>query len=448
LVNLPYARVLKHLRFRLTYEGRTWRRRLIFVCGGLLVGAAAVLMAKLSDEAQQLFRFAVGRWPHLALVLTPAGFALAALLAKTVFLNSQGSGIPQVIAARKLSDASARSRLVSLRVAFGKILLLVLGLLCGASTGREGPTVQVGASILFALGRFAPNRERGFLLAGGSAGVAAAFNTPLAGIVFGIEEMGRSYEARNTGLIIGAIIAAGLTSLAWVGDYTYFGTTAATLPLGRSWLVVPVCAAIGGLAGGIFSRIVILFANRAPGSFGRAMSRRPVTFAALCGLGVALCGTYSVSVHGTGYEEASSILHGSGAESYGFAALKFLATVFSAISGITGGIFAPSLSIGAGLGQDLTMIFHSVPVGALVLLGMVSYLAGVVQAPITSFVIVSEMTQDHAMIIPLMAASVIATAVSRIVCKEGLYHALARNFLKAEAIARRSGTLPEPPGIA
>jgi H+/Cl- antiporter ClcA len=448
VTNFLQSRLAKHFQFRLRYEARRWRRRLVFVFGGLAVGAAAVLMAKLADQAQHLFRLAVHPIPHLALVITPIGFALASFLSQTVFPNSQGSGIPQVIAARQLTDPSARERLVSLRVALGKILLLLLGLVCGASTGREGPTVQVGASILFALGRISPDRQRGFLLAGGSAGVAAAFNTPLAGIVFGIEEMGRAYDVRSTGLIIGAIIAAGLTSLTWVGDYTYFGTTAATLPLGRAWLVVPVCAVIGGIAGGIFSRIIILFARGLPGVIGNAISKHPIVFAALCGFGVALCGLFSASVYGTGYEEARTILHGSGEQSYGFGILKCAATVLSAISGIPGGIFAPSLSIGAGIGQDLTLIFHSVPIGALVLLGMVSYLAGVVQAPITSFVIVSEMTQDHAMIIPLMAASVVATAASRVVCAEGLYHALARNFLKAEAKARRSGTMPEPPMIA
>lgn len=114
---------------------------------------------------------------------------------------------------------------------------------------------------MFTIGQWAPFRQPGFLLAGAAAGVAAAFNTPLAGIVFGIEEMSRSFEMRTSGLIIGAVIAAGLTSLAIVGDYNYFGSTAAVLPFGRAWLVVPVCAVMCGLAGGLFSRILILFAR-------------------------------------------------------------------------------------------------------------------------------------------------------------------------------------------
>ena len=309
--------------------------------------------------------------------------------------------------------------------------------------------MQVGASIMFAIGRVAPFRQRGFLLAGAAAGVAAAFNTPLAGIVFGIEEMSRSFEARTSGLVVGAVIAAGLTSLAIVGDYTYFGSTAAVLPLGRAWLVVPVCAVVGGLSGGIFSSIVIAVSRALPGRAGGLIAARPILFAALCGFGVAACGLATGGdVYGTGYEQAKAILHGDTADMFGFAPWKFVATTLSAISGIPGGVFAPSLAIGAGIGQDMTLFFHSVPIGALVLIGMVSYLAGVVQAPITSFVIVSEMTEDHAMIIPLMAAAVIATAASRLVCGEGLYHALARNFLRAESKAKRSGTLPDQPTIA
>nr|WP_209437011.1 chloride channel protein [Methylobacterium variabile] len=403
-----------------------WVRRGLFLVGGVAVGAAAVLMAVLADAAQAGFRVLLAVSPLVALAVTPLGFALAALLARTVFPNSQGSGIPQVIAARDVEDAAARHTLISLRVAFGKIVVMTLGLVCGASTGREGPTVQVGAALMAAAGRLAPERQRGLLLAGGAAGVAAAFNTPLAGIVFAIEELSRSYEAKTSSLILGAIIAAGLTSLALVGNYTYFGTTADTLPLGRAWVVVPVCGVLGGLFGGVFSRIVIAVARGLPGVAGRFVARRPVLFAGLCGLGVALCGLATDGhVYGTGYEQAKALLHGNSDTHAWFGPLKFVATTLSSISGIPGGLFAPSLAVGAGLGAELAGLFDGVPVGALVLIGMVAYLTGVLQAPITSFVIVSEMTENHAMVIPLMVAAIIADATSKLVCPEGLYHALA-----------------------
>ncbi|MCJ2105721.1 chloride channel protein [Methylobacterium sp. E-041] len=407
-----------------------WRGRLLFLVGGICVGLAAVLMARCADAAQVGFKALVGVSPLAALVVTPAGFALAALLARTVFPNSQGSGIPQVIAARHTRDPGFRHRLISLRVAFGKIVVMTLGLACGASSGREGPTVQVGAAIMAAVGRLTPDRLPGLILAGGAAGVAAAFNTPLAGIVFGIEELGRAYEPRSSGLIVAGIVAAGLTSLWLVGNYTYFGTSDVTLPLGKGWLVVVVLGAAGGFAGGVFSRLVILFARGLPGRAGRWIARHPIAFAGLCGLGVALAGLASGgSVYGTGYEEAKALLHGDSAARLDFAPLKFCATALSAISGIPGGLFAPSLAVGAGLGGMLQDVFPGVPIGALVLTGMVAYLAGVLQAPITAFVIVTEMTQDHAMMIPLMIAAVLADAASKTVCRTGLYHTLAEIML-------------------
>lgn len=430
-------RYFQHMQHLSRIAMRRWRRRTFFLIGGLMVGAAAVAMAKLADAAQEQWLHLLQLQRYAALFITPLGFGLALYLARRFFPNSQGSGIPQVIAARELPDVQSRQSLVSLRIAGGKIIVMLLGLLCGASIGREGPTVQVGAALMFAAGRRALNYQRGLLLAGAAAGIAAAFNTPLAGIVFGIEELSRSFESRTSGLVIAAVIAAGLTSLGLVGDYTYFGSTSAVLPFGWSWLVVPVCGVIGGLAGGLFSRILILFTGGLPGRAGQIISRHPVAFAMLCGLGVALCGIVSGdTIYGTGYEQARAIVHGAALGGEIFGPLKFLASVLSAISGIPGGIFAPSLAVGAGMAADLHLVFHDVPLGALALIGMVSYLTAAVQTPITSFVIVSEMTENHAMIIPLMIAALIADAISKTICRGSLYHSLAEIVLRNAARAR------------
>ena len=409
-----------------------WRRRIFFLIGGLMVGAAAILMAELADAAQERWKALLALSRYAALFVTPLGFGAAALLAQRVFAGSQGSGIPQVIAARELPEGPQRAALVSLKVAGGKIVLLTLGLLCGASVGREGPTVQVGAALMFAAGRRALDYHRGLLLAGAAAGIAAAFNTPLAGIVFGIEELSRSFESRTSGLVLSAIIAAGLTSLAFLGDYTYFGRTSAVFPLGQAWLALPICAVCGGFAGGLFSRALIVISQRLPGPVGGLLKRHPILFAMACGLAVACCGLASDdTIYGTGYEQARNIVHGTAPSTALFAPLKFVATLLSSACGIPGGLFAPSLAIGAGLAANLHPLFVSVPLGALAVICMVSYLTGVLQTPITSFVIVSEMTQDHGMVIPLMVAALIADAVSKSVCHGGLYHALARPFLKS-----------------
>lgn len=408
-----------------------WQRRIIFLFGGIVVGAAAVTLTLLADQVQAAFATLIGKWRFASLLVTPLGFMLSVFLTNRYFQNSQGSGIPQAIAARELTDQRARGALVSLRIAVGKILLTLLGLACGASVGREGPTVQVGASIMFAFGRMSPRRQPGLILAGSAAGVAAAFNTPLAGIVFGIEEMSRAFETRTSSLIIAAVIAAGLTSLALVGNYSYFGYNATMLRNGMDWLAIPLCGVIGGLAGGLFSRIVIIVARGLPGVAGGAIKRNPIVFAAICGVAVALCGLASGdTIYGTGYVQVRTALESGAPLPESFGVLKFLATTFASISGIPGGIFSPSLAVGAGLGANIAGLFHGAPLGAIMLLGMVSYFAGVVQAPITAFVIVTEMTDNHAMVVPLMGAALIAYATSRLVCSEGIYHALAKGFVE------------------
>jgi len=427
------------------------QRRALFVAGGVAVGGAAVGLALAADWASMVFQAALDGHPYAALALTPLGFALSSWLARRYFPNSGGSGIPQAIAARQLHGLAARERLVSLRIALGKVALLLVGLLCGASIGREGPTVQIGASVMFAVGRLSPRRQPGLILAGASAGVAAAFNTPLAGIVFGIEEMSRSFEARTSGTILAAVIAAGITSLTLQGDYTYFGTSHAALGSAAGWLAVPVLGVLGGLLGGGFSRTLILFGGSIPGRLGWAIMRHRVAFAALCGLAVAVCGLCSGgAAFGTGYAQARALVQGDGGVPAAFGILKLLATAASSISGIPGGIFAPSLAVGAGLGANVAALLPGASAQALAVIGMVAYFSGVVQAPITAFVIVAEMTNDHGLVVPLMLASLIAYATSRLLCHEGVYHALARNFIAAEAAhsqpRSRNGSSAVPDG--
>lgn len=432
----------RHKRlFKLT--SARWQRRAIFVLGGIGVGAAAVALAQFADLAQYGFALLLAKSRYAVLAVTPLGFMLSAYLTVWLFPNAQGSGIPQAIAARHLTDQAARESLVSIRIAIGKMILTLFGLLCGASVGREGPTVQVGASIMFALGRVSPRRQPGLILAGAAAGVAAAFNTPLAGIVFGIEEMSRAFETRTSSLIIGAVIAAGLTSLALAGNYSYFGSSATSLGHGTDWLAVPLCGVVGGLAGGLFSRIVIAMARGLKNPVGRAIKDHPLWFAFACGLAVAICGLVSGdTIYGTGYEQVKTALEHGSPLPQDFGVLKLLATTFAAISGIPGGIFSPSLAVGAGIGSNIASFFHDAPLGAIMLLGMVSYFAGVVQAPITAFVIVTEMTDNHGMVVPLMAAALIAHATSRIVCEEGIYHALAKGFIER---ATRPSEAKSPP---
>jgi H+/Cl- antiporter ClcA len=366
------------------------------------------------------------------LLVAPLGLGTVAWITHHYFIGSQGSGIPQTIAA--LDNERIRDRVLSLRIAFGKIVLTLLGLCCGASIGREGPMVQVGAAIMHSLGRLVRfsrlQTQKGLILAGGAAGIAAAFNAPLAGIVFAIEELNRSHVHRTNGTILTGVILAGVTSMAVMGDHPFFGYNSASLQLDQAWIPVLLCGISGGLLGGLFAHILIAMSRGLPGKIGLIARKRPVVFAASCGFILAIIGLFSDgTTFGTGYMEARYIIEGSQELPLQYGVLKFLATIVSYASGIPGGVFSPSLAVGAGFGLNLSQFIPSVPVGAVILLSMVGYFAGVVQAPITTFLIVMEMTDNHKMVLPLMATALIATAISRIICPTPLYiKTLAKQF--------------------
>src|SRR5574340_1102202 len=411
----PFPYVQKRHRVSLL-SARLWLRHMLFWGGAVIVGLAATAFALSSDRAHALFRQVIATSPWLPLLVTPLTLAAVAALTQRFFKGAEGSGIPQTIAAIRMPEGSGRDAVLSLRVAFGKMLLTCISLAGGASVGREGPTVQVGAALLYNLrwlARFPRHlMERGLIIAGGGAGVAAAFNTPLAGIVFAIEEMARSFEERSSGTLLTAVIIAGLAAVYVQGDYTYFGATDAALAGAAAWLGVLLCGLAGGLLGGGFSRLLLAFSARGlPGRAGAFMRAHPVYFAALCGLLLALIGIASGSaVYGSGYKEARQLLEGTGDASAAYGLWKMLATFVSFVSGIPGGLFAPSLSAGAGIGQVVAGLVTPANCGAV-------------------FVIVMEMTDNHDMVVPLMLATLLATAVSRMVCPRPLYKALANNYL-------------------
>ena len=211
---------------------RLWLHYGVFWLGAIATGLVAVFYAKLIDIGYDAFlRYATRYW-WLPLPVTPAIGALGVWLTRRYFPGSEGSGIPQVIATLHDSGELA-PRLLSIRILVGKIVVSFLSILGGFTIGREGPTIHVGAALMFNLRRFYPQRfrairgielERRLALAGAAAGLSAAFNAPLAGVVFAIEELTRSFEQRTSGVLITAIIFAGIVSLGLQGNYTYFGT--------------------------------------------------------------------------------------------------------------------------------------------------------------------------------------------------------------------------------
>jgi H+/Cl- antiporter ClcA len=396
----------------------------------VLGGVAGAAFARLSDAAMAVHTRLFLSHPWLTLSLLPSGFAAAAWLTRRFATESAGSGIPQVIAAaeQRWSGRWGGQR-VTLRTALWKVLLSAGLYVCGASIGREGPTVQVVAGILRSLTRGlrgGPGR-RALILAGGAAGVAAAFNTPIAGVVFAVEELAKSFEKRTHTTVILVVVVAGFTSYALQGDYAYFGVAKGKDTLLSAWLLAPVIGIAGGLFGGLFARLVAVLSGPTVNPVTAWRRSHPVWFAAACGLVAAAIAIASGGLtFGAGYDEAKSLLQDHPGRGFAFAIWKFLANLAAAICGAPGGIFSPSLAAGAGLGAAFARLGLPIAGRDAVVLGMTSYLSGVVQAPLTSAVILMEMTREPGLVGPLMLAALSARWASGWLMDEPLYHLLSR----------------------
>ena len=427
---------------------RTWRTALL-VGVAVLAGLVAAMFARLCDGAMAVHARIYALSPWATLLLLPSGFAATAWLTRRFAPEAAGSGIPQVIAAaeRRWRGRWGGQR-VTLRTAAWKVALSAGMLLCGGSIGREGPTVQVVAGLVRTLTRGlkgGPGR-RAVIIAGGAAGVSAAFNTPIAGVVFAVEELAKSFDQRTNTAVILVVVAAGFSAFAVQGDYAYFGVLQSGTALGSAWIAAPIIGLSGGFCGGLFARALTLVIGPASNPVSRWRRARPVLFAGLCGAIAAAVALLSGGLtFGAGYAEAKSLIADHPGRGAGFAVWKALASLCASASGAPGGIFAPSLATGAGLGAAFTKVGLHVAGRDAVVLGMASYLSGVVQAPLTSAVILMEMTRDPGLVGPLLLAALLARWASGWVMPHPIYHVLALAWRPPEVPTAASGPTPGSP---
>ncbi len=431
----PHPHFFSALRQEL-YDWHLWMGRGVVLTFAALAGLTVVAFTWLTEHALANFFAFEARFWWGPLLWTPAATAAIVWITRRYAPGSAGSGIPQVMAALSHEVSPAyRGLFVSLKLTLAKMGLTAWGLLAGLSLGREGPSVQIAAGVMHHARRWLPARsqvsEHGLLLAGGAAGIAAAFNTPLGGVMFAIEELTRKPEQRSNGLLLSAIVLAGLMAVSVYGNATYFGVIRVENPgmaLLLPGLLVAVCC---GVAGGLFARLLVVsMAGTSSDRFSRFRQQSPVYFAAACGLAVAILGVVSHGdTYGSGYSHTRDMLEGHGDASPLYAGLKFLATWITAWSGVPGGIFAPSLAIGGALGNDLAHLTGYANAPTLIALGMAGFLAAATQAPLTAFIIVMEMVDGHALVLSLMASALVASGVSRLISAP-LYNCLATLQLK------------------
>ncbi len=392
-------------------------------------GLCAYLYAQATALIQALYDLIFRDHPYLLSLACPALFVAAAWLVVRFAPAAKGSGIPQVLQAIEGTEPGdpkvTGGQLVSMRTSVLKVASSLVGILGGASIGREGPTVQVASSVFAFAARharrfFGSLDFQSYLIAGASAGISAAFNTPIAGILFALEEIAEQTFAQFKRAVMLAVIVGGITAQAIGGNYLYFGHPSIQNPSASIYPVSLFLGLLGGLFGGLFSMIL----TRPRLSI---LPSRWWTRALSCGLLVALLNLLThADTSGSSYDVTRRFMDATrGTLPPLLFPAKFLTTVFSYLSGMAGGIFSPSLSIGAGMGVTSAQILHVPDLKACALIGMVAFFSGVVQAPLTSVIIVMEMTDQSLLLIPFMLAAFLAQGIGRLLMPVPLYHRLA-----------------------
>ncbi len=360
-------------------------------------------------------------------VLIPTGGALfTGFLLSRVFTNARGSGIPQTKAALFLRDGY-----ISLRTVLGKFGCCSASLASGIALGREGPSVQVGAGIASVLGRrlgLGPNRIRELIPVGSAAALAAAFNTPVAAVLFTLEEVMGDLHAPVLGSIVLGSATSWVTLHLLLGDEPLFHVPSYQLVSPIEFLTYAVLGIVGGLVSVAFVKLLLAIRKYFLGLPKWTEWLQP----AAGGLMVGLMGWFVPDVLGVGYGHVSEALNGQMTLQVMamLVVLKLIATTSCYGSGNAGGIFGPSLFIGAMLGGAVGTVAHRLlpdftgGVGAYALVGMGALFAGIVRVPLTSVIMIFEMTRDYTIIVPLMISNLISFYISHRLQREPIYEAL------------------------
>lgn len=409
---------------------------------------AAGLVAIISVGYNQLFKICED-WALSqstgTLILFTAPFAMLAsfLIGHFISKESIGSGIPQVIAAVDLSSDNHPflRRLLSIPMLIAKIFGSCICVLGGGVTGREGPTLQVSTAVFYQLNRFWPKflpqpKLPSIILAGGAAGLASAFNTPLGGVVFAIEELSKSHVSSVRTAVFQAVIIAGILAQLFLGNYLYLGDTSfGTFPLRVLWHTIFI-AGLVGVAGGLFAEALYRVTKwRSKKSFAFK-----VMMTLFCGVLLSatiwLCGPQTV---GAGKHVMVDLLNDPMNLSNPLLSIsRIFGNLFTYVGGVIGGVFAPALASGAALGQQLSLLFGFPNVKLMILVGMVAFLTGITRTPFTSFVLVLEMSNSHEVILYLMLSSIVANVTARVINAKGFYEMAAHDIISSQEQAPKA----------
>jgi CIC family chloride channel protein len=402
----------------------------VFLVLALVIGALTGLVVVafiLLTERMGMRLYPMGGAPWRRLLFPVVGSLGIGYLLYRYFPNARGSGVPQTKAA-----LYARGGYIKLSTVLGKFFCTSATLASGIPLGREGPSVQVGAGMASVLGRLlrlSPEKVKALLPVGAAAAIAAAFNTPLAAVVFALEEIVGDLNAP----VLGSVVLASATSWGMLrlllGNNPLFKVPQYQLVHPVEFAFYAVLGIAGGLVSVAFAKLLLGLRER----FLRFPQKSAWIHPLAGGLLVGAIGWFVPQVMGVGYQYVGDALNGHMALKLMLVLvfLKLLTVPVSYASGNAGGIFGPALFIGAMLGGAFGTVAHhyfpaytAVP-GAYALVGMGTAFAGIVRAPMTSVLMIFEMTQDYAVIVPLMISNLVSLFIASRLQPEPIYDALA-----------------------
>jgi CIC family chloride channel protein len=394
---------------------------------GALVGLMAVAFILLTERVgMRLYPVGGAAWHRVFIPI--GGSLMMGYLLYRYFPDARGSGVPQTKAA-----LYAREGRITASTMFGKFFCTSATLASGIPLGREGPTVQVGAGIASVLGRnlgLRPEKVKALIPVAAAAAIAAAFNTPLAAVLFALEEIVGDLHAP----VLGSVVLASATS--WgvlrllLGNDPLFKVPQYQLVNPWEFAIYAVLGVAGGLVSVAFTKLLLGMRERFLKFPRKTLPFQPV----IGGVLVGVMGWFVPQVLGVGYEHVGAVLNGGMALKLMvlLLVLKLFAVTTSYASGNAGGIFGPSLFLGAMLGGAIGTVAHNLlpnhvaTPGAYALVGMGTAFAGIVRAPMTSVVMIFEITRDYAVIVPLMISNLVSFFIASRLQKQPIYESLAR----------------------
>jgi CIC family chloride channel protein len=393
---------------------------------GALVGLVVVAFILLTG------RLAAHMYPAGGLgwrrILVPTlGSLLTGYLLYRYFPLARGSGIPQTRAAVFIHDGR-----ISLRSVLGKFICCSTSLASGVPLGREGPSVYIGAGLASVIARrlgLSRSQVKWLIPVGGAAALSAAFNTPIAAVLFTLEEIMGDLHAPVLGSVVLASATAWMVLHLVLGDSPLFHVAGYNLVSPGELGIYVVLGVVGGFASVGFVKLLLYLRERFLRLPNSTLWFQPVAG----GLTVGILGFFVPQVLGVGYDQVERVLNGDVIlrAVLILAILKIIAAAVAYASGNAGGIFGPSLFIGAMIGASVGGVAHLVfPAstagpGAYALVGMGAAFAGIIRTPLTSVIMIFELTRDYTIIVPLMISNLIAFFISQKLQREPIYEALA-----------------------